>query len=89
MPIDRNQPIADEVPWSDSLTAYDDGHLAVYLRLIKMSKAGVPDDELCRQVLGIDPAREPERARTVLARHMKRARWMTETGYRELARRPD
>jgi hypothetical protein len=33
-------------------------------------------------VLGIDPVVEPERARHALASHLRRARWMTEVGYR-------
>ena len=36
-------------------------------------------------ILGIDPAKEPERARKAVESHLARARWMTEVGYRELA----
>jgi hypothetical protein len=35
-------------------------------------------------VLGIDPTKEPVRAKSVLDSHLRRARWMTEHGYRHL-----
>lgn len=76
--------IADEVPWSDRVTAYDEAHFVVYLRLLDASAAGASEAELSRIVLGIDPVREPQRAQRALGSHLKRARWMTETGYRDL-----
>ena len=42
-------------------------------------------DEMARQILGIDPAIEPEHARKAVASHLARAVWMTEVGYRYLA----
>jgi hypothetical protein len=41
-----------------------------------------------RLIFGIDPEREPERARLVHDSHLARARWMTEKGYRHLLRPP-
>lgn len=82
--IDRDQAVADEVPWSEKLTAYDEGHLVVYVRLLDAAAAGASCGEMARIVLGIDSAKEPERARRVLEAHLARARWMTETGYRLL-----
>ena len=52
----HNQPIADEAPWSDSITPYDEGHLVVYLRLLDASADGASKDEMAQIVLGIDPA---------------------------------
>jgi hypothetical protein len=82
--INRNQPVADCVPWSDKLTSYDEGHLVVYLRLLDAQADGASDEEMARVVLGIDPMREPARARTALECHLRRAKWMTETGCRRL-----
>lgn len=79
-----NPQIADEVPWSDRVTAYDEAHFVVYLRLLDASAAGASEAEMSRIVLGIDPVKQPQRARRALASHLKRARWMTETGYRDL-----
>lgn len=76
--------IADEVPWSDHVTPYDEAHFVVYLRLLDASADSAGEEEMARVVLGIDPAEEPERARKALRSHLERARWMTETGYRDL-----
>jgi hypothetical protein len=82
--IELNPEIADDVPWSDTVTEYDMAHVVVYLRLLDASDDGAPDGDMCRMVLGIDPAKEPERARKALESHLRRARWMTENGYRQL-----
>ncbi|MFZ5780101.1 MAG: DNA -binding domain-containing protein [Pseudomonadota bacterium] len=82
----HNQPIADEVPWSDSITPYDEGHLVVYLRLLDASADGASTDEMAQIVLGIDPAKEPQRAERAVDSHLRRARWMSRVGYRQLLR---
>lgn len=76
--------LLDEVPWSDGLTDYDRKHFVVYLRLLDACTAGASDAEMSRIVLGIDPTKEPERAKFMLDSHLRRARWMTEHGYRHL-----
>lgn len=76
-------PVAD-VPWSDTLTAYDEAHLVAYLRLLDAVAAGAVTEEMARIIFGIDPVKEPERARRTVASHLRRARWMTEHGYRRL-----
>lgn len=77
-------PILDDVPWSDGLTAYDHAHLAVYLRLLDAEADGAAPDEMARVVLGIDPVKEPRRAQEALTSHLRRARWMTERGFKHL-----
>lgn len=76
--------IADEVPWSEHVTEYDEEHFITYLRLLDADKDGATEDEMARIVLCIDPTKEPERARRALESHLRRARWMTEAGYRHL-----
>lgn len=76
--------IANEVPWSDHVTAYDRAHFTVYLRLLDAATDDASDDEMSRIVLGIDPTTEPARAKHALDSHLRRARWMTEHGYRNL-----
>jgi hypothetical protein len=76
--------LLDEVPWSDGLTDYDRKHFVVYLRLLDACAAGASDAEMSRIVLGIDPTKEPARAKSILDSHLRRARWMTEHGYRHL-----
>lgn len=76
--------IADQVPWSDRVTPYDEAHFVIYLRLLDASADNAGDEEMARVVLGIDPASQPERAKKALRSHLERARWMTEAGYRDL-----
>lgn len=85
--VEPNPEIADEVPWSEHVTDYDERHFAVYLRLLDASAEGAADEEVSRIVLGIDPAKEPDRARQALESHLRRAHWMTEHGYRDLLSR--
>lgn len=82
--VELNPVIADEVPWSDHVTDYDEAHLIVYLRLLDAEEAGATPADMAQIVLGIDATREPDRAAKALASHLKRARWMTEMGYRDL-----
>jgi hypothetical protein len=82
--IELSPVIADDVPWSESVTEYDRAHFVVYLRLLDASADGAADDDICRIVLEIDPTKEPERARKALDSHLRRARWMTESGFRHL-----
>ncbi len=82
----HNQPVADEVPWSDSITPYDEAHLVVYLRLLDASADGASTNEMAQIVLGIDPAKEPQRAERAVDSHLRRARWMGRVGYRQLLR---
>ena len=74
----------EDVPWSDAVTPYDEAHLVEYVRLLDAAADGAAADEMARVIFGIDPAKEPGRARRIVASHLRRARWMTEQGYRRL-----
>ncbi len=75
MPLSQPVPkIADEVPWSDGITEYDNRLHDIYLRLLDADNDGVGKDEMARRILGIEPGKESERAR-----------WMGRVGYRYLA----
>jgi hypothetical protein len=82
--MERSAPPADEVPWADHVTQYDQEHFMTYLRLLDAAADGASEEEMARIVLGIDPRKEPERAEKALASHLKRAQWMTTHGYRDL-----
>ena len=77
--------VADEAPWYDGTTEYDNLHDETYIRLLDADEEGVHKDELARLILGIDLTKEPERARKAVESHLARAGWMTEVGYRDLA----
>jgi Uncharacterized conserved protein (DUF2285) len=74
----------DRPPNSAELTAYDERHLATYLRLLDADEEGADWKEAVRIIFGLDPDREPQRARIVYDGHLARARWMTQSGYRHL-----
>jgi hypothetical protein len=82
----QNDPpaIEDEAPWAETITEYDRAHFVHYVRLLDAVAAHASDEEMCRFILGIDYANDPSRAKRLLDSHLKRARWMTERGYRQL-----
>jgi Uncharacterized conserved protein (DUF2285) len=82
----RDPPVADRAPSAEMLTAYDNDHLVIYLRLLDAEAEGADWAEVARIVLGINPKREPERARAAWESHLERARWLTQHGYRHLVR---
>ncbi|MHB1218054.1 MAG: DNA -binding domain-containing protein [Alphaproteobacteria bacterium] len=76
----------DRPPESDHLTAYDESHLSLYIRLLDAAAEGADWREAVQILFALDPGRDPDRARIVYDSHLARARWMTTTGYRELLR---
>lgn len=82
--------IADQPPWSEALTDYDLGHLAVYLRLLDADEEGADWRDAARLILRREAEVGEADARRCWESHLRRARWMTETGYRLLlqARKP-
>ncbi|RUV54150.1 DUF2285 domain-containing protein [Mesorhizobium sp. M5C.F.Ca.IN.020.29.1.1] len=76
--------VADEVPWSDNITPYDDRHKVTYMRLLDAEADGADWQEVARIVLHRDPVAEPQRTRRCWEEHLRRAKWMTITGYRKL-----
>jgi len=75
----------DRPPESATLTDYDRAHMKLYLRLLDAATDGAAWQEAVSVLFGIDPDKNPERARRVHDSHLARARWMTEHGYRLLA----
>ena len=71
-------------PESAGLTPYDERHFGTYLRLLDANEEGADWREAVRIIFGLDPEREPERARIVHDSHLERARWMSQAGYRDL-----
>jgi len=82
--IELDPPIADEAPWSDELTAYDEAHLVTYLRLLDAEAERADWREAARIVLHRDCVSDPGGARRCWQSHMNRARWMTKEGYHYL-----
>ena len=80
----RRPEIAVEPPESESITAYDKVHFATYLSLLYAAGEGENHQEMARRILMIDPVREPHRAHQAVESHLKRARWLAESGYQSL-----
>ena len=74
----------DRPPLTERMNAYDEQHLAVYLRLLMADEEGADWRDVVQVIFGLDPTREPDRAKIVHDSHLARARWMTNTGYRHL-----
>jgi len=74
----------DRPPPTDRVNAYDEGHLAIYLRLLMAEEEGADWREVVEVLFGLNPAAEPARAKIVHDSHLARAHWMTRTGYRHL-----
>jgi hypothetical protein len=79
----RKPAVADRAPSDDRVTAYDEVHFALYLRLLDASQADASPKEMCRTILGRDPELDPEGLNS-LNSHLNRARWMCENGYKDL-----
>jgi hypothetical protein len=77
-------PFQDRPPHTERVNAYDEQHLAIYLRLLMAEEEGADWREVVQVIFGLNPARELARAKTVHESHLARARWMAETGYRHL-----
>jgi len=67
-------------PLVDEITAYDRAHLATYLSLLYATAEGHSEEKMAQDILGIDPVREPVRARDALRSHLARARWLAANG---------
>ncbi len=72
---------ADMAPTDRAFTVYDEAHLVDYLRLLDADDEGADWREIAVVLFELDPVAEPQRARTMHASHLARARWMTEVGY--------
>ncbi|TGT57765.1 DUF2285 domain-containing protein [Mesorhizobium sp. M00.F.Ca.ET.170.01.1.1] len=73
-----------EAPWSDRLTEYDNEHFSIYLSLIDACADNASEEEMARTIFGIDPTKEPARARKTVRSHLDRTLWLISSGYKEL-----
>jgi len=83
-PPELDPDVDDEAPTSETITPYDERRFVTYLRLLDADAAKADWREVARIVLHRDPEREPERSLRCWQSHLRRARWMSESGYRQL-----
>lgn len=73
-------------PDSAAVTEYDRAHMTLYLRLLDAASDGASWQEAVSILFGMDPTIDPVRARRIHDSHLARARWVSQHGYRDLAR---
>jgi len=83
-PPELDPDVEDEAPTVDTITPYDERRFVTYLRLLDADAEGADWREVARIVLHRDPERAPERSLRCWQSHLRRAHWMTESGYRHL-----
>jgi hypothetical protein len=71
-------------PTGGVVTDYDRAHFQLYVRLLDAHYAGLEADDICRQILEIDPASDPEGAQETLRSHLARAIWMSGVGFHQI-----
>ena len=79
--------VADEVPWSETITDYDLDHLVTYLRLLDADRDEADWRQAAAIVLARDVEHDSDRSRRCWESHLERARWMTTKGYHQLLAR--
>jgi hypothetical protein len=82
-----NPDVADLAPDGAELTPYDEEHAVTYVRMLDADSEGADWREVARIVLHIDPDTEGDRARRAFDSHLLRAKWVSNSGYRQLLRR--
>ncbi|MGH6760362.1 MAG: DUF2285 domain-containing protein [Phyllobacterium sp.] len=74
----------DQPPAGAALTAYDEAHLKLYVRLLDADAQKADWREVVEVLFGLDAKVEPERSLRVYTAHLERAKWMTTSGFCEL-----
>ena len=88
MPTPLFPPTAVSAPEDETLTDYDREHLIVYLRLLDAAADDADWREVARLVLQLDPDTDAAGAHYTWDSHLRRARWMSQSGYRHLLTEP-
>lgn len=78
--------LADQAPSGEKLSDYDMENMTAYWRMLDAAREGADWREVSKIVLSIDPDEDPERARRAYDSHLARARWLADSGYKQLLR---
>lgn len=76
----------DIPPPGDEPTSYDRAQLRLYLRLLDADAEGADWREVVDILFKIDLNTELERAKQVHASHLRRAKWLSDSGYLTILR---
>jgi hypothetical protein len=86
-PKGESPPLTERAPRSANITAYDEAHFALYLRLLDAKSKAASEEEMLEIIRETAPRMGHDKALRVLRSHMKRAVWMSGEGYRGLLRK--
>lgn len=76
--------VADEPPWADEVTQYDEVHMVHYLRLLDAEAEGADWHEVARIILQREPDTDAAGAKRCWESHLRRARWVAALRFRQL-----
>lgn len=74
----------ERMPWADEITLYDKDRFITYPRPLDAKAEDADRRAIVQIALDRDPDVEPHCARRCWEAHLKRARWLTEKGFRHL-----
>ncbi|MDA7946078.1 MAG: DUF2285 domain-containing protein [Hyphomicrobiaceae bacterium] len=74
----------DQAPSDEEITDYDRQCFKLYLILIDAEDSGAEWQEVYEDAFGTEIGENREEARAQYEAHLKRARWMTKIGFRQL-----
>lgn len=79
--------IRERAPDGEPLTDYDRDQAVLYLRLLDADTVGAAWQEVAKLLFGVDPAADPTRAELMYGTHLARAKWLRDSGYKDLITR--
>lgn len=82
--ISQKSNVMSDLPNDDRITLYDRDQMGVYLSLLYAAGEGISIEAMAREILGLDPDKDPNRAIATVESHLARARWLAGSGYKLL-----
>lgn len=77
----------DDPPRDENVTAYDQEHVGLYLRLLDAEAQRANWRDVVKVIFGLDPASDYGRAQRVYDNHLARARLLAASGHRDFLSR--
>lgn len=85
--MNDTQKLQSLAPVDDVITPYDREQFKLYLQLLDAEEQGVDWQTVATDIMGLDS--KDTSAEDCWQSHLKRAKWMSESGYRQLLDSPE
>ncbi len=85
--MNDTQKLQSVAPVDEKITPYDREHFKLYLQLLDAEEQGVDWRTAASDIMELDP--NETSARTCWQSHLERAKWMSESGSRQLLDSPE